>query len=102
MPKGRTRAVVGYAALALLCVTATGWAVFTGIAKLNLAGNAVAVRLGECHQKEGGKGSCTVCSGLVQNTANARTVEVSYDGHVGEIVGEFRRVRQPTASHGAL
>ena len=97
MPKGRVRAVVGYAALTLLCATATAWCVFSGIAKLNLSGNAVEVRLAECHQEEGGKGgSYTVCSGPVQNTENARIAKVSYKGHEGETI---RAARTPWGSY---
>ncbi|MFF7475248.1 hypothetical protein [Streptomyces sp. NPDC008092] len=96
MPKGRVRAVVGYAALTLLCAAATAVVVFYGIAKLNLLGNAVEVRLAECHQDEGKGGSYTVCSGPVENSTNARTVEVSYKGHEGETV---RAARTPWGSY---
>ncbi|XUL90643.1 hypothetical protein ACQ86D_31745 [Streptomyces galilaeus] len=103
MPKGRVRAVVGCAALTLLCAAATAWCVFTGIAKLNLSGNAVEVRIAECHQEQGGKGgSYTVCSGPVQNTrstTNARTAKVSYDGHEGDTV---RAARTPWGSYDVL
>ncbi|SEE36474.1 hypothetical protein SAMN05216489_06346 [Streptomyces sp. 3213] len=100
MPKGRVRAVVGYTALTLLCAAATAWCVLAGIAKLNLSGSAVEIRLAECHQEKGGKGgSYTVCSGPVQgtrSTTNARTAKVSYNGHEGETV---RAARTPWGSY---
>ncbi|WP_427920352.1 hypothetical protein [Streptomyces sp. cg40] len=103
MPKGRVRAVVGYAALTLLCAAATTWCVLTGIAKLNLMGNAVEVRLAECHQKEGAKGGTyTVCSGPVhttRNATNARTAKLSYKGHEGETI---RAARTPWGSYDAV
>ncbi|MBK3577074.1 hypothetical protein JHN63_25385 [Streptomyces sp. MBT65] len=86
MPKGRRRAVVGYAALTLLGVTATAAAVSMSIASLDLSGNAVEVRFAECHQESVKGGTKTVCSGPVQHTTHARTASVTYKGHVGETV----------------
>ena len=100
MPKGRVLAVVGYATLALLCVAVAAELVFNGIAQLNLLGNAVEVRLAECHREDGARGSThTECSGLVQNTTNPRTIKVTYDGHRGETI---RAAQVPWGSYEAV
>lgn len=100
MPKGRVLAVVGYAAVTLLCAAAAAWTVFTGIARLDLLGNAVEVRLAECHREDGARSTThTACSGPVQNATNARTIKVSYNGHKGEII---RAVQKPWGSYEAV
>ncbi|MEV0737298.1 hypothetical protein AB0I51_15275 [Streptomyces sp. NPDC050549] len=97
MPKGRILAVVGCAALTLLCVTATAWAVFSGIAKLNLLGERCGGPARGVPPGGRGKGGpCTVCSGPVQNAANARTAKITYKGHEGETV---RAARTPWGSY---
>ncbi|GHG04508.1 hypothetical protein ACFFSH_34205 [Streptomyces filamentosus] len=98
MPKGRILAVVGYAALTLLCAAATAWTVFDGIARLNLLENAVEVRLTECHREDGARGTThTACSG--QNIANAGTIKVTYDGYPGETI---RAAQKPWGSYEAV
>ncbi|MFJ9544211.1 hypothetical protein ACIRPX_44390 [Streptomyces sp. NPDC101225] len=100
MPKGRVIAVIGYAAATLLCVAAAAWTVFTGIAQLNLQGNAVEVRLAECHREDGARNTThTACTGPLQNTASARTVKVRYDGHPGETI---RVAQKPWGSYEAV
>ncbi|MFI6543540.1 hypothetical protein ACIBO9_09875 [Streptomyces prunicolor] len=90
MPKGRIRAVVGCAALTLLCVAATAATVSMSDATLNLSGNAVQIRFAECHQESVKSGTETVCSGPVQRTTHARTAKVAYKGRVGETVRAAR------------
>lgn len=100
VPRGRVIAVAGYAALTLLCTAAAAWLALSGIAQLNLLGNAVEVRLAECHSVEGARGTThTDCSGPVQNTTNARTVKVTYDGHKGETI---RAARAPWVGYEAV
>jgi hypothetical protein len=100
MPKRRICAVVGYAALTLLCAAATAWTVFTGVARLNLLGNAVEVRLTECHREDGARNTThTSCSGPSQSTTNAGTVKVTYDGHRGETI---RAAQKPWGSYEAV
>lgn len=100
MPKRRVIAVGGYAALTLLCAAAAAWTVFTGIARLNLLGNAVEVRLAECHREDGARNTThTACSGPSQNTTNARTIKVRYNGHQGETI---RAAQKPWGSYEAV
>ncbi|MFF9147282.1 hypothetical protein ACF1BN_20740 [Streptomyces sp. NPDC014861] len=100
MSKGWILAVVAYAVLTLLCAAATTGTVFTGIARLNLLGNAVEVRLAECHREDGTRGTTrTACSGPSQNTTNARTIEVTYDGQRGETI---RAAQKPWGSYEAV
>lgn len=99
MPKGRVIAVAGYAALTLLCAAGTAWLVFSGIAKLDLLGNAVEVRLTECHREEGKGGTYTECSGPVQNTTNAPHARVTYKGHKGETI---RAAQAPWVGYEAM
>ncbi|MEW2463398.1 hypothetical protein AB0919_00015 [Streptomyces sp. NPDC046994] len=92
MIRGRKRAIAGHCALTLLAATATAWAVITGLARLDVLGDAVQVRITECHSEGGGRGgSHSVCSGP-QVGNEAHTLKISYDGHEGEIV---RAVRTP-------
>ncbi|MFJ9244174.1 hypothetical protein [Streptomyces sp. NPDC101776] len=99
MPKRRIRVVVGCAALTLLCVVATAAAMSLSIATLNLSGNAVEIRLTECHQEAVKSGTETVCGGPVRNTAHTRTAEVPHNGHVGATV---RAARIPWGSYRAV
>lgn len=92
MPGGRRIAVVGYAALTLLCAAAAAWTVFTGIARLNLLGNAVEVRLTECHREDGARNTThTACSGPAQSATDVGTIKVRYDGHAGERIWAARK-----------
>lgn len=84
--------MVGYSMLTLLCAAATAWTVITGLTRLDLLGNAVHVRLTECHLEGGGRGgSHSVCSGPQVGTAVTHTVEVQYDGHRGEVIQASRK-----------
>ncbi|MEZ3181128.1 hypothetical protein KYY02_21290 [Streptomyces pimonensis] len=92
MTKGRVRATVGYSLLTLMAVAAMVWTVVTGLARLDLLGDAVLVRLTECHDESAGRaGSRSVCSGP-QVGDETHTVEISYEGRPGEVV---RAVRKP-------
>lgn len=100
MRKGRGLAVVGYSMLSLLCTAATAWAVITGLARLDLLGNAVQVRLTECHLESGARGgSYSVCSGPQIGTAVTHTVKVRYHGHGGEVI---QAVQKPWGSYEAV
>ncbi|MFB7115975.1 hypothetical protein [Streptomyces sp. NPDC056190] len=80
----------------LLGAAAVAWTVITGLVRLDLLGNAVQVRLTECHQEGGGRaGSHFVCSGL-QVGNETRTVEVQYEGHPGEVI---RSAQKPWGSY---
>ncbi|WP_234389137.1 hypothetical protein [Streptomyces sp. AS58] len=86
--------------LTVLCAAATAWAAFTGLARLDLLGNAVQVRFTECHVEGGGRsGIHTVCSGPQLGTAFKRTVKVTYDGREGEII---RVAQKPWGSYEAV
>lgn len=96
MTRGRRRAIVGYSLLTLLGTAVVVWTVVTGLARLDLLGGAVQVRLTECHDESMGRGgSRSVCSGP-QVGNETHTVEISYEGHPGEIV---RAVRKPWGSY---
>ncbi|WP_031507419.1 hypothetical protein [Streptomyces megasporus] len=100
MTKGRGLAIVGYSALTLLCAAATAFAVFDGLARLDLLGNAVQVWIAECHVETGGRGgSYSVCSGPRLDIAATHIVEVRYEGHRGEVI---RVARTPWGSHEAV
>ncbi|MEY6565069.1 hypothetical protein AB8B12_08975 [Streptomyces sp. PGLac3x] len=100
MPRERVLAAVGCAALTLLCLAAMAWTVFTGIARLNLSGNAVAVRLTECHREDGARNTThTACSGLSGSTTDPGTVKVRYEGHQGETI---RVARTPWGRYEAV
>ncbi|MET7558277.1 hypothetical protein ABZS72_29140 [Streptomyces albidoflavus] len=100
MPRERVLAAVGYAALTLLCLAAMAWTVFTGIARLNLSGNAVEVRLTECHREDGARNTThTACSGPAPSTTGLGTVEVRYEGRQGETI---RVARMPWGRYEAV
>ncbi|URN12708.1 hypothetical protein LUW77_16965 [Streptomyces radiopugnans] len=80
----------------LLGVAAVAWTVITGLVRLDLLGNAVQIRLTECHQEGGGRtGSHSVCSGP-QIGSETRTVEIRYEGRPGEVV---RAAQKPWGSY---
>ncbi|MFJ2722926.1 hypothetical protein [Streptomyces sp. NPDC087437] len=80
----------------LLGAAAVAWTVITGLVRLDLLGNAVEVRLTECHQEGGGRaGSHSVCSGL-QVGDETRTVKIRYEGHSGEVI---RAAQKPWGSY---
>lgn len=86
MTRGRKRDIVTYSTFTLLGAAAVAWTVITGLVRLDLLGNAVQVRLTECHHENGGRsGSRSVCSGP-QVGNEMRTVEIPYEGHPGEVV----------------
>jgi hypothetical protein len=88
--------MVGYGLLTLLGTAAMAWTVFTGLARLDLLGNAVHVRLTECHDESAGRaGSRSVCSGPEVGN-KTHTVKIPYEGHPGEVV---RVVRKPWGSY---
>ncbi|WP_433916996.1 hypothetical protein [Streptomyces sp. NBC_01744] len=100
MAKGRALAIVGYSALTLLCAAATTWTVITGLARLDLLGNAVEVRFTECHREGGGRGgSHIVCSGPQLHTTSTHTAKVQYNGHKDETI---RAVQKPWGSYEAV
>lgn len=99
MTRGWRCAIVGYGVLALLGIAAVTWSVMTSLAQLDLLGNAVQVRLAECHQESAGRaGSHTVCSGP-QMGNEKRTVEVQYEGRPREVV---RVSRTPWGTYEAV
>lgn len=89
MNRGRKRAIASYCALTLLAAAATVWALMTALARLDVSGDAVQIRIMECRSEGGGRRS--VCSGP-QVGNEATTLKISYDGREGEIV---RAVRTP-------
>lgn len=96
MARGRKRDIVAYSLYTLLGAAAVTWTVITGLTRLDLLGNAVQVRLEECHQEGGGRGgSSPVCSGP-QVGNEARIVEVGYPGHPGEVM---RAAQKPWGSY---
>ncbi|MFE2290608.1 hypothetical protein [Streptomyces sp. NPDC059452] len=96
MTKGHKRSVVAYVVMTLLGAAAVAWAVIMGLARMDLLGNAVEVRLAECHREGGGRGgSYNVCSGP-HGGDETQTVEVRYEGRVGEVV---RAVRTPWGNY---
>lgn len=96
MTKGWGRAIVGYSVITLLGAAVMTWTVITSLARLDLLGAAVQVRIEECHQEGGGRaGSHTVCSGP-QVGDEAHTVKLQYEGQQGEVV---RAVRKPWGSY---
>ncbi|MEU3083341.1 hypothetical protein CLM85_10870 [Streptomyces albidoflavus] len=100
MPRERVLAAVGYAALALLCLAAMAWTVFTGIARLTLSGNAVEVRLTECHRDDGARNTThTACGGPSPRTTDPGTIEVRYEGRQGETI---RVARTPWGRYEAV
>ncbi|MFD5492817.1 hypothetical protein ACFYY3_30340 [Streptomyces sp. NPDC001812] len=100
MTKERGLTITVYSMIAVLCAAATVWTVITGLARLDLLGNAMQVQITECHREDGARNtSHTVCSGPQVGTDAAHTVKVRYDGHSGEVV----RVRQkPWGSYEAV
>ncbi|MGW5969980.1 hypothetical protein [Streptomyces sp. NPDC055186] len=100
MTKERGLAITGYSMIAVLCAAATVWTVITGLARLDLLGNATQVQITECHREDGARNtSHTVCSGPQVGAGATHTVKVQYDGHSGEVV----RVRQkPWGSYEAV
>lgn len=96
MTKGRRRAIAGYSVLTLLGTAAVAWTVITGLARLELWGDAVQIRLAECHSESAGRaGSRSVCSGP-QVGNETHTVKVQHEGRPGEVV---RVVRKPWGSY---
>ncbi|WP_240958088.1 hypothetical protein [Streptomyces barkulensis] len=96
MTRGRRRDIAVYGMFTLLGTAAVAWTVITGLVQLDLLGNAVQVRLTECHQEGGGRaGSHSVCSGP-QVGSETRTVEIRYEGRPGEVV---RAAQKPWGSY---
>ncbi|RVU27182.1 hypothetical protein EOT10_08375 [Streptomyces antnestii] len=96
MAKGRRRAIGGYSMLTLIGAGVMTWTVITGLARLDLLGEAVQVRIAECHQEGGGRaGSHSVCSGPPVGT-KTHIVKLQYEGHQGAVV---RAVRKPWGSY---
>ncbi|OCC11623.1 hypothetical protein [Streptomyces sp. PTY087I2] len=90
MTRGSKRAIAGYCTLTLMAAAATAWALMSGLARLDLVGDVVQVRIVECHSKGGGRGgSYSVCSGP-QVGNEAHTLKIRYDGREGEIVKAVR------------
>ncbi|MCW7947023.1 hypothetical protein AAW14_34980 [Streptomyces hygroscopicus] len=95
MEKGRGLAVIGYSTLTLLYAAATASTVITGLARLDLLGNAVEVRFTECHLEGGGRvGSHTECNGSQLGIPITHTVKVQYDGHKGETIRASQKPSQ--------
>lgn len=96
MTRGSKRAIAGYCTLTLMAVAATVWALMSGLARLDLVGDAAQVRIVECHSKGGGRGgSYSVCSGPEVGN-EAHTLKIRYDGREGEVV---KAVRTPWGSY---
>ena len=54
----------------------------------------------ECHREDGARNTThTACSGPLQNTTNARTIKVRYNGHKGETI---RAAQKPWGSYEAV
>ncbi len=87
---------MAYSVFTLLGAAAVVWTVITGLARLDLLGDAVQVRLTECHREGGGRGgSHSVCSGPLVGD-EMQTVEIQYEGHPGEVI---RAVQKPWGSY---
>ncbi|WP_203233211.1 hypothetical protein [Streptomyces sp. Tue 6075] len=96
MTRGSKRAIAGYCTLTLMAAAATVWALMSGLARLDLLGDAVQVRIVECHSEGGGRGgSHSVCSGP-QVGNEAHTLKIRYDGREGEVV---KAVRTPWSGY---
>ncbi|GAB2929670.1 MULTISPECIES: hypothetical protein [unclassified Streptomyces] len=90
MTRGSKRAIAAYCTLTLMAAAATAWVLMRGLARLDLVGDAVQVRIMECHSEGGGRGgSYSVCSGP-QVGNETYTLKIRYDGREGEIVKAVR------------